>query len=253
MLEKLKVGILGLYDDLYLLRPPPTPIIRTRLTVHLLSSTSVSSPGQCTPRLSTPPEPEPRSTLIRRPPIIPKPIRVPERSSTSPTSPNAVRFLPDNREPVRSFLSPRSFESITPIPELPSLRFAVIPASPASLTPPVPSRHLTSERTSRSPVWPPLRGKEDSCPTPPRSEFRIRWQTTLTHASHYPHLTKVPLSSGVPLPAPSDRSRMTSGKGGTVKAIYTPLESPSAGMVAVAKRVGSAAVSTPHDSAMRDR
>jgi hypothetical protein len=123
MLEKLKVGILGLYDDLYVWRPPPTPTIRTRLAVHFLSSTSAPSPGQCTPRLPTLPEPEPWPTHIRRPPIIPKPIHVPERWSTSLTSPNAVRFLPANREPVRSFLSPRSFEPITSIPELLSLRF----------------------------------------------------------------------------------------------------------------------------------
>jgi hypothetical protein len=41
----------------------------------------------------------------------PNPSMFPERSSTSPTSPNAVRFLPPNQEPVRSSLSSRSLSN----------------------------------------------------------------------------------------------------------------------------------------------
>jgi hypothetical protein len=43
--------------------------------------------------------------------------------------------------------------------------------------------------------------------------------------------------SGSPLPASSDRSSITNGKGGTVRAACTPLKSSSAGMVAVTKGV----------------
>ena len=76
---------------------------------------SISSPQRLRPlRINTapirpPPEPEPWSIPIRRPPIIPKPVHDPEMPSTSPTSTNPTRVLPPNTTSVQSPLSFQSF------------------------------------------------------------------------------------------------------------------------------------------------
>ncbi|KAF9645755.1 hypothetical protein BDM02DRAFT_417328 [Thelephora ganbajun] len=80
-----------------LARPPISP--PQRLRPLRINTAPVRSP---------PPEPEPWSIPIRRPPIIPKPVHDPEKSFTPPVSPNAIRFLPPNHEPVQSPLSYRS-------------------------------------------------------------------------------------------------------------------------------------------------
>ena len=54
------------------------------------------------------PEPEPWSIPIRRPPIIPRPVHDPEKSSTSPSSANGIRFLPPNLAPIQSSVSSQS-------------------------------------------------------------------------------------------------------------------------------------------------
>jgi len=76
---------------------------------------SISSPQRLRPlRNNTapvrppPPEPEPWSIPIKRPPIIPKPAHDPDKSSTPSISTNAVRFLPSDPEPVPPSLSSSS-------------------------------------------------------------------------------------------------------------------------------------------------
>jgi hypothetical protein len=117
-------------------------------------------------------------------------------------------------------------------------------------------------------LWPrvrsPLRGKQNPLPTPPRPGARttltlrfppppprkgsLRRQITFfasaTPGRLPPWTGKRRTKSGYPLPVSSVRSSITSGKGGTVRAACTPLKSPSAGMVAVTKRVVSVATST---------
>ena len=79
---------------------------------------SISPPRRLRPLRANPapvrppsPEPEPEpswSIPIRRPPIILKPVGDPEKSSTSPSSTNAVRFLPPNIAPIQPSLSSQS-------------------------------------------------------------------------------------------------------------------------------------------------
>ena len=67
----------------------------------------------------------------------PKPIHDSERSSISPTSPNAIRYLPPNQEHVRSPFSFRSlsnpgFRVENANPESPSLPSTLFPTPPTS-------------------------------------------------------------------------------------------------------------------------
>ena len=79
---------------------------------------SISPPRRLRPLRANPvpvrppspqPEPEPSWSIpIRRPPIIPRPVHDPEKSSTSPSSTNAIRFLPPNIAPIQPSLSSQS-------------------------------------------------------------------------------------------------------------------------------------------------
>ena len=125
--EDLKASILALYDDTRLWRPTSAPLVRTS-SAFLIHSQRPRPLWTNTIPVHPPPEPEPCSIPIARPPILLKPVRSPDKAvrvagiykfdTLSPVQHRSgliVSFIAPSRTPV--------FGLTMPTPESPYLPF----------------------------------------------------------------------------------------------------------------------------------